>query len=270
MFWKKSPRKRLEKLLVDGGTAMNEGDLDGALALFEQLVRDAVAAKDQVLEAAGLQRRGVIKDLRGDAVGAEHDVRAALQLNRSLEGADGPTVRQDLFTLGVILARRGDSLAAEAPFLESARIAGLNDQDAHSRALHYVVAGRLEREDRAGALALLWEVRPGGDGPRWLVGSMDAPMLVQLLLEDGRLDDALSLLPECMTAQSYWSAKRGLGRIDEATMKAMGQATFLVAVVCARGAAAAGRRQAAEDILLLLEHLLGADEVAQLRAELFG
>lgn len=270
MFWKKSPRKKLETLLHDGSTAMDAGDFDGAFAIYDRLVRDAAAARDPILEAAGLQRRGVVRDLRGESLEAERDVRAALQMNRTTSGVDRGTLRQDLFSLGVILARRGDSLAAEAPFLESAEIAGVFDQDAHYRAIHSVLIGRLQREDQAGAIELLWNVRPGGDSPRWLVGSLDAHHLARLLIAAGRLDDALMMLPNCLTAMAYWSAKRDLGSIGEETLSAVYEASVKTAVACARGAAEADRREDAGAVLELLARMPDIDGVEELRAELLG
>src|ERR1041384_1846243 len=99
-FWKK--REPVWDLVEAGQKAHMQGDLSKALTIFAQVIEKARAAGDKRAEAAGLQRRGVTRDMRAHSQGAEADVRQALAIDLQLEGKDGATVRQDWFTLGVI------------------------------------------------------------------------------------------------------------------------------------------------------------------------
>ena len=200
---------------------------------------------------------------------------APSMLNRvdEIEGADGPTVRQDLFTLAIILSGRGDAVAAEPLFLESARISAWNDPEAHARAIHNVVVARIKRNDHAGAGALLWEMRPGGGGQHHLVGMLDAPILIDLLAQQERFDELTPIATAATFAVGYWFAKMKMGRISEEAMEQLMQSAIDVEVSCARAFASAGRRGEAAEALDRLERGVGkamADDVRALRAQLLG
>lgn len=271
-FWK-TGKQKLADLLEEGSQLHHAGDLQGALAAFTSLVDKARAASDRTMEAAGLQRCGVVRDMLGDSHTAERNVRQALAINKELQGPDGPTVRQDLFTLAIILSGRGDAIAAEPLFLESARISAWNDPEAHARAIHNVVVARIQRNDLAGAGALLWEMRPGGGGPHYLVGMLDAPILIDLLAQQGRLDELAPIAAGATFAVGYWFAKMKMGRISEGAMEQLMQSAIDVEVACARAFAGAGRRAEASECLDRLETGLGksmADDVRALRMQLLG
>ena len=78
------------------------------------------------------------------------------------------------------------------------------------------------------------------------------------------------MLPECLTAVAYWSAKRDPGSIGKETLSAVYEASVKAAVACARGAAEADRREEAGAVLELLAGMPGIDGVEELRAELLG
>ncbi len=271
-FWK-TGKQKLADILSEGGKLHQAGDMQGALAVYTSLVEKARAASDRTMEAAGLQRCGVARDMLGDSQAAERDVRKALAINKEIEGADGPTVRQDLFTLAIILSGRGDAVAAEPLFLESARISAWNDPEAHARAIHNVVVARIKRNDHAGAGALLWEMRPGGGGQHHLVGMLDAPILIDLLAQQGRFDELTPIATAATFAVGYWFAKMKMGRISEEAMEELMQSAIAVEVLCARAFASAGRRGEAAEALVRLERGVGkamADDVRALRAQLLG
>ncbi len=81
-------------------------------------------------EAAGLQRRGVVKDQLGDSAGAEADVRAALALDLAREGRDGEVVRQDLYWS----SKRAQGRITEATMIDVAQ-AGIDTAIAIAQAL---------------------------------------------------------------------------------------------------------------------------------------
>ena len=248
-----------QKLLAASRDAHQAGDLEAAESLCSRLVEHARAEGDVIMEAAGLQRRGVMRDIQGQHQEAEVDVRAALVLNRAREGNDGVIVRQDLYTLGIILSHLDKVDEAIEAFKESARIAGLlGEDDAEVRGRHHVATLLAARGSTEEAIAALWPLRPGGERRRT---PSDVPVVAQtlavLLLKENRFDDACALLPAAVNAIGYWQAKVKFGSIDQGVADGVLRGAIDLHLTIAQGLAEAGDDARSREVLDALERFAG-------------
>jgi len=271
MGWFARNKAKSERELLDlhhrAQAAHDDGDLDEARRLYDQLVEDARNSSNRKVEAAGLQRRGVMRDLLGDRSGAEIDVRAALAIDLEIEGRNGPTVRQDLYTLGVILGGSGRTEEAEQTLNESARVAEtILDDEAFVRAKIVVAGLRAEHGDRREAIRVLDDVR--ADAPerrRTITGFHASLLLVRLLGEENEPDRLVELAQSCVFLIGYWGAKHEMGAIDDETMAVVLECTLQLELDVAERLAALGHPDAAPtfDLAEKLAREIGANEAAE-------
>src|SRR5689334_14244093 len=97
--------RELRKILDAIEELTRNDDVSGALIECTRLIEEAHRSKIAWLEAAGLQRRAIANDMLGEPEAAERDARAAIAIDSKL-GSKRHCLRQDLYTLGVILAGR--------------------------------------------------------------------------------------------------------------------------------------------------------------------
>jgi tetratricopeptide (TPR) repeat protein len=266
-FRRKKSETELVELHKRAQSAHDDGDLDGAQRLYHQLVDEARESHNRKIEAAALQRRGVMRDLLGDPMGAEVDVRAALAIDLELEGEDGPTVRQDYYTLGVVLGGAGRLDEAITALNESARVASvLLDDEAFVRAKVVVGGLRAESGDLLGAIKVLEEVRADAPDRRHTIAGFQASLLlVRLLAEHGQTERVSTLAQECIFLIGYWGAKHEMGAIDDSSMHIVLQCTLQLQLDAAQLLAQAGHPDAAPtfDLAERLAREIGAADAAE-------
>jgi tetratricopeptide (TPR) repeat protein len=277
-WFSKSPpaatREQALLTMLEAGSTLHQRErFAEALVIFRRLIDEATAVDHRPLMAAGHQRAGAMLDMLGETSNALAELKKALDINLGLEGRDGPTVRQDHYTIGIVLARAGDVAGAEASLLESVRVARVvGDHEAASRGLMVVAQLQQQRGALAEALTTLWPIRPGAtEHPRTLSAQGAGPLLVGLLAELGRHDDIGGLCAGVVQSVGYWQAKVKMGAIDDDDFAAVMQYSVDTLVDASLSLHDAGRGPDAHATLEVLSRMLGPafnDTLARLRARI--
>lgn len=108
IIWSDSGQARINDLLEQGVSAMNARQLDEALALFDQVVKDAPAF------AEGWNKRATVRYLRGELQASMADVQQTLALEPRHFGA--------LSGMGLIFIQSGDEVGALQAYREVLKV----------------------------------------------------------------------------------------------------------------------------------------------------
>lgn len=266
----------LQDLLTQAKVAQDEVRLEDALEICNRLVDGARAAGHKALEAAGLQRRGVTYDLMDRSEEAEKEVRAAMAINQKLGAEGAPSLRQDLYTLGVIFMGRGDVENASAQLIESAKLADeLGDFESGARARFNVAILKGESGDPEGASQILELISFGGPGPRTFAGLQANGLLIRWHAEEGNFDRVSGLVAENAFAVGYFASKHEKGEIRREDLTEVLTSVINMQIEAGTLMARGGQKKDATVVFDGLEHLLdemslkdSLSEVKKLRKEL--
>ncbi|GGQ56061.1 tetratricopeptide repeat protein [Couchioplanes azureus] len=206
--------------------AFRTGDYTQAEATFTGLLDEARAAGDRALEAAALDRLGMLAHFRAlendlaeaDSGTEERLFRQALSIRREL--GDPAGTAESLFGLGLVhQVLHNDWEAAMACFTEALELAEkhgdlLLRSEVHRHIGFYHASGDLESDLALHHLRISHELRQELGDPRWIPGGTVALGLAELA--DGLRDQGLAHVREALRqAREAGLSTRRIGWIEQ-------------------------------------------------------